>query len=49
MDPDAIAGCVLDTFDNLPPKRKPQQRSDNVREWVPLSGIVVERGMADTN
>lgn len=44
-DPDAIADCVLSTFDGLPDKRKPRPRNDGSREWVPLSGIVLVKGM----
>ncbi|XP_014554279.1 hypothetical protein COCVIDRAFT_105400 [Bipolaris victoriae FI3] len=43
-DPDAIARCVLDTFDSLPDKRKPRPRSHGAREWVPLAGIVLSKG-----
>lgn len=39
---DAIAKCVLDKFNSLPKKRKPLQQG-NVREWVPLAGVVAER------
>lgn len=45
MQPDEIAKLVLKTFDSLPAKRKPQQRSDGIKEWVSLSGIVLESGM----
>ncbi|KAJ4304844.1 hypothetical protein N0V90_000372 [Kalmusia sp. IMI 367209] len=45
-DPEAIANCVLETFDQLPDKRKPRPRTDGAREWVPLAGIVlVDKGM----
>ncbi|OCL08391.1 hypothetical protein AOQ84DRAFT_340437 [Glonium stellatum] len=44
MSADAIADCVLSTFDSLPAKRKPRQRDDGAREWVPLSGIVLSKG-----
>lgn len=43
-DADAIADCVLSTFEHLPDKRKPRLRSDGSREWVPLSGIVLVQG-----
>ncbi|KAJ5058090.1 hypothetical protein J3E72DRAFT_246274 [Bipolaris maydis] len=43
-DPDAIARCVLDTFDSLPDKRKPRPRSHGAREWVPIAGIVLSKG-----
>ncbi|KAI9054486.1 hypothetical protein LZ554_001644 [Drepanopeziza brunnea f. sp. 'monogermtubi'] len=39
---DEIAKAVLDVFDKWPAKRKPLVRSDGVREWVPLSGIVAQ-------
>ncbi|CBY00523.1 predicted protein [Plenodomus lingam JN3] len=42
--PDAIADCVLTAFDQLPEKRKPRERGDGLREWVPLAGIVVSQG-----
>jgi tRNA-specific adenosine deaminase 1 len=42
LSSDVIAEIVQKQFDALPPKRKPQLRTDHVREWVPLSGIVVE-------
>jgi tRNA-specific adenosine deaminase 1 len=41
--PDEIASLVLSTFDGLERKRKPLQRQDGVKEWVPLSGIVAQR------
>jgi hypothetical protein len=41
---DAIADCVLATFDQLPDKRKPRPRNDGSREWVPLAGIVLSKG-----
>lgn len=49
-DADAIAGCVLLTFEQLPDKRKPRPRNDGSREWVPLSGIVLaSKGDYPTN
>jgi hypothetical protein len=42
---DAIADCVLSTFHQLPEKRKPRPRIDGSREWVPLAGIVLSKGM----
>lgn len=47
--PDAIADCVLSTFDSLPEKRKPRARSDGAREWVPLAGIVLAKGTSHTH
>jgi tRNA-specific adenosine deaminase 1 len=45
MRPDDIAKCVFEAFDKLPAKCKPLQTSNpSKREWVPLSGIVLERG-----
>lgn len=37
-----IADCVLRQFDKLPKKRKPQDRGNGIREWVPISGIVTK-------
>jgi len=42
--PDEIADCVLSAFDALPAKRKPREREDGTREWIPLSGIVLQKG-----
>jgi hypothetical protein len=39
---DAIANAVLQQFDKLPQRRKPQDRGNGLREWVPLSGIVAQ-------
>ncbi|RDW80139.1 hypothetical protein BP6252_04777 [Coleophoma cylindrospora] len=39
---DDIATVVLEQFEKLPAKRKPQVRGPGVREWVPLSGIVAQ-------
>ncbi|KAK4102972.1 hypothetical protein N658DRAFT_423017 [Parathielavia hyrcaniae] len=41
-DADGIASAVLEEFRKLPAKRKPAVRDNGLREWVPLSGIVVE-------
>jgi hypothetical protein len=43
-DANAIADCVLATFDQLPEKRKPRPRNDGAKEWVPLAGIVLSKG-----
>ncbi|KAK0390926.1 hypothetical protein NLU13_0429 [Sarocladium strictum] len=40
---DAIAAVVLAQFAKLPSKRKPAVRDNGLREWVPLSGIVLEK------
>ena len=42
--PDAIADCVISTFNSLPAKFKPRTLADGRREWVPLAGIVLSRG-----
>jgi len=39
---DEIALAVLEEFRKLPTKRKPAIRDNGLREWVPLSGIVVK-------
>jgi hypothetical protein len=44
VDANAIADCVLATFDQLPEKRKPRPRNDGAKEWVPLAGIVLSKG-----
>jgi len=41
---DAIARCVLSTFETLPSKAKPRHQVNGSKEWVPLSGIVLSRG-----
>jgi tRNA-specific adenosine deaminase 1 len=41
-DADDIALVVLEEFRKLPAKRKPAVRDNGLREWVPLSGIVVK-------
>ncbi|KAH7382223.1 hypothetical protein BKA66DRAFT_512303 [Pyrenochaeta sp. MPI-SDFR-AT-0127] len=46
-DADAIADCVLSTFDRLPEKRKPRPRNDGSREWVPLAGIVLSKAVGN--
>lgn len=43
---DDVADCVLRQFDQLPKKRKPQDRGNGIREWVPISGIVVKGGLS---
>jgi tRNA-specific adenosine deaminase 1 len=40
---DAIAAAVLAQFAKLPAKRKPAVRDNGLHEWVPLSGIVLEK------
>lgn len=39
---DAIASAVLSEYEQLAANRKPAVRTNGIREWVPLSGIVVE-------
>ncbi|KAH6854933.1 adenosine deaminase/editase [Chaetomium sp. MPI-CAGE-AT-0009] len=39
---DDIAAAVLGEFRKLPAKRRPAVRDNGLREWVPLSGIVVK-------
>ncbi|CAM1502012.1 Fc.00g039960.m01.CDS01 [Cosmosporella sp. VM-42] len=41
--PNLIARAVLQQFNKLPKKRKPNVRENGLHEWVPLSGIVAER------
>ena len=41
---DDIARLVLDKFDALPRKQKPQRRATGAQEWIPLGGIVLEKG-----
>ncbi|KAI0173641.1 adenosine deaminase/editase [Hypoxylon sp. FL1284] len=40
--PDEIAALVQRHYDTLPAKRKPAVRSNGLREWVPLAGLVAE-------
>lgn len=39
---DEIADVVLKKFDGWEKKSKPAVRTNGVREWVPLSGIVAQ-------
>jgi tRNA-specific adenosine deaminase 1 len=39
---DDIADVVLKQFDSWEKKRKPVVRTNGVREWVPLSGIIAQ-------
>jgi tRNA-specific adenosine deaminase 1 len=43
---DDIAAVVLGEFRKLPAKRRPAVRDNGLREWVPLSGIVVRGTLA---
>jgi tRNA-specific adenosine deaminase 1 len=43
LDANLVASVVLNQFNILPRKRRPQIRSNGVREWVPLSGIIAEQ------
>ncbi|EPE26452.1 adenosine-deaminase-containing protein [Glarea lozoyensis ATCC 20868] len=45
---DEIADAVLTQFDSWEKKRKPMNRADNVKEWVPLSGIVLHDAKTGT-
>ncbi len=40
-----IAASALRTFDDLPKKSKPRTHPDGSREWVPMSGIMLVRGI----
>jgi len=47
INADAIAQLVMVQFDTLPTKAKPlvrglDNKGVNVREWVPMSGIVAQ-------
>jgi hypothetical protein len=47
---DDIALAVLEEFRKLTAKRKPAVRDNGLREWVPLSGIVVKgKGFLETS
>ena len=39
-----IAMAVCENLKKLPAKSKPITRSNGIREWVPLSGIVLDHG-----
>ena len=40
-----IAAVALHTFDDLPTKSKPRSHADGSREWVPMSAVVLVRGI----
>lgn len=40
-----IAGIALHTFDDLPMKSKPRSHAHGAREWVPMSAVVLVRGI----
>lgn len=40
-----IASLVHDQFNALPARCKPTIHPDGSREWIPMSGIVVVKGM----
>ena len=42
---DQIADVVLAKFETLPAKSKPTNDTDGIRNWVPLSGIVISTGI----
>ena len=41
---DRIADLVLAKFNSLPEKNKPSVNGDGIRNWAPLSGIVLSDG-----
>ena len=43
--PSRIALLVHTHFDKLPTRSKPCIRPDGTREWIPMTGIVVVKGM----
>lgn len=43
--PSRVASLVHAHFDALPPRSKPTIRPDGSREWVPMTGLVVVKGM----
>lgn len=45
---DRIAELVLAQFESLPAKSKPTDGGGGNREWVPLSGVVLIRGISNT-
>jgi tRNA-specific adenosine deaminase 1 len=44
--PSRIAALVHTHFDALPARCKPTAREDGTREWIPMSGIVVVKGVS---
>lgn len=42
---DRVVKCIFETFNALPAKSKPRVALDGIQEWVPLSGIVLVKGM----
>lgn len=42
---DNIVDVVLKQFDALPAKRKPALRPNGSHDWIPLSGIVLTKGL----
>lgn len=40
-----VASLVLNRFHALPARSKPRIFPDGRREWIPLSGVVLARGM----
>lgn len=42
---DRVAETVFAKFDALPSKSKPRKLSTGGQEWVPLSGIVIVKGL----
>lgn len=43
--PDSVAEAVLSKFDSLPSKSNPLADRNGIVSWIPLSGIVVCRGI----
>ena len=41
---DAVADAVLEKFEPLPRNSKPDEDGKGIRNWVPLSGIVLALG-----
>lgn len=44
-----VAASALRTFDDLPKKSKPRIHPDGSREWVPMSAVVLVRGIHSTS
>lgn len=42
--PNRIAALVHAHFDALPARYKPRTRDDGSREWIPMSGFILNRG-----
>jgi tRNA-specific adenosine deaminase 1 len=44
---DEVADVVLKQFESWEKKRKPMNRTADIKEWVPLSGIVLHGLISD--